>query len=260
MADRIAARHTVLFDLDGTLTDPPYRYHRIGGVCAGKIRDLGGRPASDTDSLHRSAALESFEKYYGFSRDEARRALAYYREYFAPTGIFENTVYPGIPEALQELRAAGRRLCVATSKPEVYARRILEHFSLDSCFDAVCGATLDETRVRKTDVIAYALETLGAEPDAAVMVGDRLHDIEGAHACGLPALGVTYGYGPQRADGGGCRCTCRHAGGRRARSAGQVIPTPPGASAPTNDIAGSRSYRKAQQYCIIKEARRKNHD
>ena len=195
MAGRIAARHTVLFDLDGTLTDP-----RIG--ITGSVAYALAKFGISVDDPHRTLTpfigpplLESFEKYYGFSRDEARRALAYYREYFAPTGIFENTVYPGIPEALQELRATGRRLCVATSKPEVYARRILEHFSLDSCFDAVCGATLDETRVRKADVIAYALETLGTEPDAAVMVGDRLHDIEGAHACGLPALGVTYGYG-----------------------------------------------------------------
>ena len=168
MADRIAARHTVLFDLDGTLTDP-----RIG--ITGSVAYALAKFGISVDDPHRTLTpfigpplLESFEKYYGFSRDEARRALAYYREYFAPTGIFENTVYPGIPEALQELRAAGRRLCVATSKPEVYARRILEHFSLDSCFDAVCGATLDETRVRKADVIAYALETLGTEPDAAV--------------------------------------------------------------------------------------------
>ena len=224
MTDRIAARHTVLFDLDGTLTDP-----RIG--ITGSVAYALGKFGISVDDPHRTLTpfigpplLESFEKYYGFSRDEARRALAYYREYFAPTGIFENTVYPGIPEALQELRAAGRRLCVATSKPEVYARRILEHFSLDSCFDAVCGATLDETRVRKADVIAYALETLGTEPDAAVMVRARLRT-----ACAGCYLRLRL---PQRADGGGCRYTCRHAGGRRARSAGQVILTPPDASAP----------------------------
>ena len=115
MADGIAARHTVLFDLDGTLTDP-----RIG--ITGSVAYALAKFGISVDDPHRTLTpfigpplLESFEKYYGFSRDEARRALAYYREYFAPTGIFENTVYPGIPEALQELRAAGRRLCVATS-------------------------------------------------------------------------------------------------------------------------------------------------
>ncbi len=195
MADGIAARRAVLFDLDGTLTDP----------CIGITDSVAyalARFGITVDDPHRTLTpfigpplVDSFEKYYGFSPDEARRALGFYREYFAPTGIFENTVYPGVPEALRALRTAGRVLCVATSKPEVYARRILEHFSLGACFDAVCGATLDESRVRKADVIAYALETLGVSPDAAVMVGDRLHDVEGAHACGLSALGVTYGYG-----------------------------------------------------------------
>ena len=109
MADRIAARHTVLFDLDGTLTDP-----RIG--ITGSVAYALAKFGISVDDPHRTLTpfigpplLESFEKYYGFSRDEARRALAYYREYFAPTGIFENTVYPGIPEALQELRAADDR-------------------------------------------------------------------------------------------------------------------------------------------------------
>lgn len=189
------ARPNILFDLDGTLTDP-----RIGitNSVAYALKQFGitvERPHETLASFIGPPLTESFETYYGLTPEQARLAVNYYREYFGPVGIFENIVYPGIPKALESLRRAGRVLCVATSKPEVYARRILEHFSLDTYFEAVCGATLDGSRVRKADVIAYALETLNIHANQAVLVGDRLHDVEGAHACGVPVIGVTYGYG-----------------------------------------------------------------
>ena len=188
-------RSHILFDLDGTLTDP-----RMGitNSVAYALKQFGitvEHPHETLTSFIGPPLIESFETYYSLTPEQARLALGYYRAYFVPTGMFENTVYPGIPDALERLRQAGRTLCVATSKPEVYARRILEHFSLDTYFEAVCGATLDESRVRKADVIAYALETLNINADQAVLVGDRLHDVEGAHACNVPVIGVTYGYG-----------------------------------------------------------------
>ena len=191
----VSERPAVLFDLDGTLTDPCIGITDSVAYALGKFGIAVDDPHRTLTPFIGPPLLESFEKFYGFTPDEARRAFGYYREYFSPKGIFENTVYPGVPEMLEALRAAGKRLCVATSKPEAYARRILEHFSLETCFDAVCGATMDETRVRKADIIAYALRTMGVPPDSAVMVGDRLHDAEGAHACGLPVVGAAYGYG-----------------------------------------------------------------
>ena len=189
------ARSVILFDLDGTLTDP-----RIG--ITNSVAYALKRFGIPVENPHETLApfigpplTESFQTHYGLTPEQARLAVGYYREYFVPAGMFENDVYPGIPEALERLQQAGRTLCVATSKPEVYARRILEHFSLNTYFEAVCGATLDESRVRKADVIAYALNTLNTNADQAVMVGDRLHDAEGAHACGVPVIGVTYGYG-----------------------------------------------------------------
>ena len=186
---------TVLFDLDGTLTDPGigitnsvrYALERYGIAVADR-RELYcfiGPPLR-----------ESFEKYYGFSEKQAREAVACYREYFAQTGLLENKVYDGIESLLQQLRAAGKTLLVATSKPEVFARRILEHFGLDGYFDFIAGATLDETRVRKADVIAYALDSCGVTDLAqAVMVGDREQDVLGARAMGIDCIGVLFGYG-----------------------------------------------------------------
>ena len=132
-------------------------------------------------------------RYYGFSKEQAVRAVADYREYYAVTGIFENRVYDRVFEMLRTLKDHGVRCILATSKPEGYANQILEHFGLSDYFDFVAGATMDEKRTNKADVIAYALAETGAEN--VVMVGDREHDIHGGKVNGLATVGVLYGYG-----------------------------------------------------------------
>lgn len=185
---------TYLFDLDGTLTDP-------GLGIKNSIRHALKQfelPPLDEETLDRFIGpplLDSFERYCGATREEARRLLRAYREYFAEKGIFENVVYAEIPETLTELRRRGARLCVATSKPELFAKRILAHFELAPLFDFIGGSTMDETRTEKTEVIAYVLENVGAKRADTVMIGDRIYDIAGGKKNGLATAGVLYGYG-----------------------------------------------------------------
>ena len=186
---------TVLFDLDGTLTDPG---EGITNSVAYALRQFGIEN-TDRTQLYKFIGpplKESFIKYYGFSDQQAEEAVAQYRVYFAPKGLFENKVYPGVPQLLAQLRAKGYKLLLATSKPEGFAVQILEHFGLLEYFDVAAGATMDGSRVAKADVIAYALQKAGVtDRTRAVMVGDRLHDVEGAKAQGLACIGVLYGYG-----------------------------------------------------------------
>ena len=182
----------MLFDLDGTLTDPKTGITRS---IQHALRKRGIEPP-DADALEPLIGpplLHSFRDAFGFSPDEAQRAVEDYREYFSERGLYENEVYPGIPELLARLRAAGRRLALATSKPTVFAERILAHFDLAQHFELVIGSFLDGTRVEKREVVAAALEGLGNE--RAVMVGDRMHDVQGARANGIAAIAVTWGYG-----------------------------------------------------------------
>ena len=184
----------IFFDLDGTLTDSG---PGILASVAYALRKLGVEPP-EPEKLRPFIGpplLWSFGHYYGFDQDKSREAVRLYREYFTAGGMFENSVYPGIPETLERLRAAGFRLAVATSKPELFSRQIITHFGLDKYFEAVCGAAMDETRTEKADVIRYALETLGATAGESLMVGDREHDVLGAKAVGLPCLGALWGYG-----------------------------------------------------------------
>ena len=188
-------KRNILFDLDGTLTDPgtgitrsvqyALQYYGIEETRREVLEAFIGPPLK-----------EQFMKYYGFSPRQASEAIDHYREYFQETGIFENQVYPGIRQMLKALKDDGRILWVATSKPEPFAQRILEHFDLDGYFSCVAGASMDETRVKKGEVIAYAIERMGAERRAdLVMVGDREHDILGAAENGMDSIGVLYGYG-----------------------------------------------------------------
>lgn len=185
----------ILFDLDGTLTDPmvgitrsvqhALRAYGINEEKLEKLCPFIGPPLK-----------ESFMKYYGFPEAQAEEAIEKYREYFRVTGIFENNVYDGIEDMLRELKARGGILLVATSKPEEFALQILEHFHLSQYFDYVCGASMDEKRVKKGEVIGYALERAGIrQADEAVMVGDREHDVMGAHENGMDCVGVLFGYG-----------------------------------------------------------------
>lgn len=189
---------TILFDLDGTLTNPGL------GITNSILYALGemGRDTPPRESLYRFIGpplRESFEKFCGMNEAESAEALRLYRVYFAERGLFENEVYPGVPAMLAALRDAGVTLLLATSKPEIYARRILAHFSLSEYFVFAGGSELSGERVRKADVIAYSLAKAGisraADRRDIWMVGDRLHDIEGAREHGIPAVGVLWGYG-----------------------------------------------------------------
>ena len=190
--------HTVLFDLDGTLTDSA---PGITNSVAYALRKWGIEE-KNMEILRKFVGPpldESFAKYYGFPPEKCWKAIEYYREYYLPKGIYENRVYDGIQELLEWLRSTGRRTIVATSKPEPSAVRVLEHFQLASYFDVIAGATMDGSRVKKSVVIRYALERAGIQDLAGtVMVGDRENDMEGAAANGLASIGVLYGYGSRR--------------------------------------------------------------
>lgn len=186
---------TILFDLDGTLTDSaPGILNSVRYACRKMQLTI---PEEATLRRFLGPPLpSSFRSYLHLNEADTNRAVAAFREYYPDKGIFENEVYPGIPALLADLKAAGKTVVMATSKPEVFARRIMQHFSLENYFDAICGATMDETRTDKGEVIAYALRTIGAtSTQGIVMVGDREHDVKGAAGNGLPCIGAVYGYG-----------------------------------------------------------------
>lgn len=186
---------TILFDLDGTLTDPGEGITNSVAYTLGKY----GIEVSDKRELYKFIGpplVDSFMKYYGFDEAEALQAVEYYREYFRDTGIFENKVYDGVEDMLRRLHADGKRVVLATSKPEEFAVRILQHFDLKKYFTVVAGASMDSSRSKKGDVIAYALSMCpGICKTTAVMIGDREHDIIGAKQNSLKSVGVLYGYG-----------------------------------------------------------------
>ena len=187
--------NTILFDLDGTLTDSEpgiinsieYALKKYGIEMENKadLRKFLGPPLK-----------ASFKQFCGFSEEKAEQAVEFYREYFRERGIFENNVYQGVVELLEALKAQNKRLVVATSKPEPFTYRILEHFDLLKYFDFVAGSNMDNTRCKKDEVIAYALNSCGiTDLQSVVMIGDREHDIIGANKVGIASIGVLYGYG-----------------------------------------------------------------
>jgi phosphoglycolate phosphatase len=185
----------VLFDLDGTLTDP-----REGIVACLKhaLRGLGRPIPPDADLLRYIGPplRETFASLLSSASPEAiDEAVALYRERFSATGIFENVVYPGVPPALTELQALGMRLYVTTAKPQLFAERIVDHFGLARFFHRVYGSDLDGTRAIKNELIAHVLRTESLSPHSTVMVGDRAHDVRGAVANGVLPIGVLWGYG-----------------------------------------------------------------
>ena len=185
----------VLFDLDGTLTDPKLGITRSIQYALRK-RGITPPAADALEPFLGPPLLQSFRERMGFDESEARRAVEDYREYFSQAGLYENEVYEGIPDLLRELRASGVRVGLATSKPMVFAERILEHFDLARHFDLVVGSHLDGTHVEKAEIVATALAGVsGILPERVVMVGDRMHDVQGARANGIDAIAVMYGYG-----------------------------------------------------------------
>ncbi len=185
-------KKTILFDLDGTLTDSGE------GIinCAAAALEYFGLPVPTREEMRVFVGPplhETFQK-FGVPPERAEEAVAVYRRRYIPIGKFENTPYLGIRELLEALRSRGHRLYVATSKPETTSVEILEHFDLARYFDGICGASMDLSRSSKEAVIAYLLEQCGPAADM-VMVGDTKFDVLGAKAHGIPAIGVAWGYG-----------------------------------------------------------------
>ena len=188
----------LLFDLDGTLTDSGTGIMN-SVLYALKKFDIEVEDRTQLYALIGPPLAESFQKFYHFSQEQALQAVCYYREYFSERGMFENKVISGIDTLLSELKDAGKKLVVATSKPEKYTIKILEHFNLISYFQFVAGATMDETRNTKTAVIEYALQHINAvSKREVVMIGDRKHDIEGAKNNNIDSIGVLFGYGDRK--------------------------------------------------------------
>ena len=185
----------ILFDLDGTLTDPEE------GITKSLQHALAyiGIKVEDRSILRRHIGpplADGLREFFGLDNGQIEEVIGYFREYFVDKGIFMNYKYEGVEEVLESLVKAGKTLIVATSKPEVLAERILKHFNLDQYFTDICGSNLDETRSKKGEVIAYALEENGIkEKEQVVMIGDRLHDILGAKENGIASIGVLYGFG-----------------------------------------------------------------
>ena len=184
-----------LFDLDGTLIDSG---EGITNSVAYSLRKFGIE-IKDKTELYRFIGPplhESYENFYGFSKEKAKTAVEYYREYYREKGIFENQVYEGVEELLKTLYDAGKLLIVATSKPKLFAEQILNYLDLAKYFTYIAGANMDGTMTKKAEVIQYALTTADVSDfSKAVMIGDREHDILGAKAVGVDAIGVLFGYG-----------------------------------------------------------------
>ncbi|MDE7030323.1 MAG: HAD family hydrolase [Lachnospiraceae bacterium] len=193
----------ILFDLDGTLTDPKagitrsvqYALRALGieEPSLDKLEPFIGPPLSD-----------SFREFYGLDEERIQTAIAKYRERFAVQGIYENAIYPGIAQMLAQLKTGGKRLSIASSKPTEFVERILDYFEIRAYFDHIVGSNMDGTRSRKEEVVEEALRRMvpsGMPPSekkaAVAMVGDRRFDIEGAKEHGITAVGVSFGYAPE---------------------------------------------------------------
>ena len=186
-----------IFDLDGTITDS-------GSGIINSIRyalEKYGLPVPEEKVLRTFIGpplKEQFQAVCGLNEEESARMVDAYREYYTEKGIFENSVYSGVPEMLERLKESGVRILMATAKPEKFAKRIAEHFNFAKYFEFIGGACMDGRRTDKYDVIEYVLDSCGIseeEKKDAVMIGDRSHDMIGAAKAGLHSLGVLYGYG-----------------------------------------------------------------
>jgi phosphoglycolate phosphatase len=185
----------ILFDLDGTLTDT------VLGVTNSIKYALSKFGISEDNhetlvSFIGAPLFLAFQEQYSLSEEEARQAIAFYREYYSETGIYETTVYQGIPALLERLKNSGKRLIVATLKPTYFAEKVLEEYGLREYFDFVFGPDLKSENLTKTDIIGTALREVSEIPkENIVMVGDRFHDIAGADKNGIDSIAVSYGFG-----------------------------------------------------------------
>lgn len=185
---------TVFMDFDGTIAD----------TCEGILKAVThmfsriGMEEHDEKELYKfigPPVKHHLMDYYGFDEQRAIDAYAYFREYYRETGLYESRLYPGIEDALTGIKALGKTLCIATSKPEIMARTLIEKFGLVRYFDGIFCADHENGIYNKTQVLLKGFERLGGKPQSALMVGDRYHDIEGAKAVGIDSAGVLYGYG-----------------------------------------------------------------
>lgn len=187
---------TVLFDLDGTLTDPGEGIVNSVAYALNKY----GIEVEDKKSLYKFIGpplLVSFSTYYGFNEEKSREAIEFYREYYKVKGINECKLFDGIKELLESLKKSGYKIALATSKPELFAHIVLQNYGIDKYFDFIGGATIDEkTRYTKEHVLEYVLSNIEEKDRSKIlMIGDRCFDINGAKAYGLDSVGVTFGYG-----------------------------------------------------------------
>ncbi len=185
---------TILFDLDGTLTDP---YLGITNGIMYALEKLGRDvpPREQLLSFIGPPLYDEYRRRFGMDDTEAKEAVRLYREYYSVKGLYENAAIEGAEQLLAVLKLRGKRLCLATSKPEPYALEILRHFGLHSYFDFVGAAQLDGSVSTKTQVLQHVLVNVKVPPEECLMVGDRFHDVEGAHAVGMKCVGFLAGYG-----------------------------------------------------------------
>lgn len=188
----------LLFDLDGTLTDPKEGITKSVQYALNEF----GIQIEDRDELCPFIGpplKDSFMEFYNFSEEDAKKAVILYREYFTDKGMLDNKVYEGAEEVLKSLVDRGKKLYVASSKPEVFVRQIMKHFGLDIYFAFMGGSDLNGTRDKKADVIRYVMKECGLkDPERVVMIGDRKHDILGAREVSIDSVGVLYGYGSRQ--------------------------------------------------------------
>lgn len=192
-----SAIDTVFFDLDGTLTDPKVGITTSIQYALAKF-DIAVPTQDELTWCIGPPLHAAFKALLGTGDADAHRAVSYYRERFSDVGLFENTLYAGIADVLTAVALPGRRLFVATSKPHVFADRIIDHFGLRRHFGRVFGSELDGTHVHKTDLLRYALDETSTDPRRAIMIGDREHDMIGAANNGIATIGVLYGYGSRK--------------------------------------------------------------
>lgn len=187
---------TILFDLDGTISDSGVGITRCVAYALSKF----GIEVSDLTELNKFVGpplSESFREFFGFSHTDALKAIEYYRERYSTIGIYETERYEGVCDLISELHDAGKKVALATSKPTVYASKIIEEYGISDCFDVLLGCELDGRRGEKIEVMEECLQMLGVDDERkkkTVMVGDRHYDINGAQHCGIKSIGVTYGY------------------------------------------------------------------
>jgi phosphoglycolate phosphatase len=185
---------SILFDLDGTLTDPKEGIVNSILYALDKL-EIKEKHIKELDAFIGPPLRDSFKKRYNLSDELANKAMCLYREYFSEKGLYENVVYAGIEELLEFLYSHKYKLFIATSKPTLFAERILRYFNLDKYFIETIGSNLDNTRTDKTEIISHVVSVHRLQANKSVMIGDRKHDIIGAKNNSMRSIAVTYGYG-----------------------------------------------------------------